>query len=311
MFTPFMIPLYLFYGLLDVCKAKCFQEVSYKNKRRIVKLLNRCELYDSICFLLPLARKEFYKRVRSQFFFDTDSDWVDSIAHKVKDYTTNILRCNPISWWANICGQQLIMCVRNSKYLFTDWCRLRGDYCNVYFSYSTFCGCLKIIKHEYYDEEDNSPVNLFFNCITGKAKNVQHKKTILFKRFIFTKKQTFKAFKDLNKQYPDFWSNTFWLKYECLYSDLGEAEAWLTGDMDNVSYFEQQKFKKGFAFRVLTFLSTQILYESDLQCERNKLVYIIVDNHRHINKKEVLNGIKNFREELLKYDERKLKMIWE
>lgn len=177
-FTPFMIPLYLFYGILDICHLK-EKDVSYRKKRWIVKFLNWCKPYDWVCFFLPVTRKEFYTRVRSQFFYDTDSDWSDSLARKVKNIACNISRCNPISWWANVCGQRLIVCVYGSKYLFTDWCRLRGEKSNVYFTYSTLFGRLKITKIEYFDEQTNEGVNLFMNSLFGGCK-VLKQETVLF-----------------------------------------------------------------------------------------------------------------------------------
>lgn len=307
-FTPFMIPLYAFYALLQAANSKMCTTISFRWKRKICKWKNRSDLYDWICFFLPLNRVQFFDSCLRQFYYDTDRSWSDSIAHKISNFITNLFRCNPISWWANVCGQRLIVCVYGSKYLFTDWCRLRGEKSNVYFTYSTVFGRLKITKIEYFDEQTNEGVNLFMNSLFGGCK-VRKQETVLFKSFVFTRKQALKAFKTLIEKYPEFWNPSCILKYENLYYELGEAEAWL--ENRDVSSWMRDKFGDGFVFTILVMLATNSILDEDLMFKRTKLAFLLEDNHRPVNKKKILSAIKDFRAELLKYEDGKFEMVWE
>lgn len=308
LFTPFMLPLYLYYAVLQLLNSPMCMSVSYKSKRRISKLRSRFEFYDWICFFLPLARVEFFDRCLRQFYFDTDSSWSDSIAEKVLDFLTNVSRVLPFNQWAHKCGQKLIVRVTDSKYLTTDTCRLY-DKSNVYFDYKVCFGKLKITKREFYKEESGEPANYFLHgFVLGEELKV--KKEVIFNRFIFTRKQMFKAFKDLHEQYPDYWDDVFWLKYSEMIKDLEKALLWLTDKEKLNSPYYIRKFKDGFAFNLMVMIATTHIVEEDLDCSRHKLMWKIEDNHRHLNKEKLSFEIKEFIKELKKI-EYEPKMIWE
>lgn len=307
LFTPFMLPLYLYYAMLHISNSPKCISVSYKIKRKICKIRKHIDFYDWICFFLPLARVEFYNRCLHQFYYDIDPCWSDSIAEIIKNIIANISRCLPFNYWGNICGQELIISASNSKYLTTDSCRLY-DESNVYFEYDVCFGRLRIIRTEFFNNETGKPANYFMNgFIMGES--LTTKKEIIFSRFIFTKKQAFKAFKDLHEKFPNLWNDTFWSKYSSLIEDLKDALNWMN-KKDDVAVINEWKFEKGFTFSLLVMISTMHITEEDLDIAKNKLIWKIQDNHKHLNKAKLSFEIKAFIEELKKYPY-KPKMIWE
>lgn len=308
LFTPFMVPLYLYYAILHISNSPKCISVSYKAKRKICKIRKYIDFYDWICFFLPLARVEFYDRCLHQFYYDINGCWSDSIAETIKNIVTNISRCLPFNYWGNICGQELIVSVSDSKYLFTNSCRLY-DEPNVYFDYDVCFGRLKIFRTEVFNKETGEPANYFMNGLL-MGESLTNKAEVIFSRFIFTKKQMYKAFKDLHEKFPNLWNDTFWLKYSSLIENLNDALAWLNNKDNEISNYNKRKFEKGFTFNLMVMVSTTHIIEEDLDIAKNKLIWKIEDNHRHLNKAKMSFEIKEFIEELKKYPY-KPKMIWE
>lgn len=79
---------------------------------------------------------------------------------------------------------------------------------------------------------------------------------------------------------------------------------------NEISNYNKRKFEKGFTFNLMVMVSTTHIIEEDLDIAKNKLIWKIEDNHRHLNKAKMSFEIKEFIEELKKYPY-KPKMIWE
>lgn len=305
--SPIILVWYSVFYILDKMNTPPINYFSFKTKKLICKMALKSSLYYNLCWLLPFARTNFYRYVRREMFFDFDKHCTCGFRWKFDCLIQNILYCNPLSWYANLCGQKLISLMDDSKLLTDHTCRLYENP-NQYFTYSVTCGFLKITKKEYFDTEKNEPANLFLHGFLCE-KELREEKEVIFSRFVFTKKQVFEVFKDLEMKFPELWKKNFYKKYTYLLDDLTTAKNYLKDgtELKDVTWNKMDK-KMSFALKFCLVISEYIL-PKELQYARNNLLYELKRHYKKPACKEVISAIDIFYNKLVEYDV-KLKMNW-
>lgn len=308
--------------LLLVINAKLLGEYKYKIKvpRVYKRWLSKntadkkllCYFLYRICFYLPIEFTNFIRVVVREMHFDFSSCVYKSYAWWFKATCKNIWLLNPINRMATLVGQRLICAVKDSKLLFDEQCRLRGEQSNVYFSFNTTFGYLKVIKTSYFDNDGNG-VNLFWNWFAEENHVTKTENQTIYKGFIFTKKKAFEVFRLLHEKYPEYFDDMFSLKYEWLLDHLNDALDFINGKEQ--SDWIRDEFKtKGLIFELARYTGMEEITEKDLHVKKVSFLNSLEDlknkEHTKKGKQKLIDEIISFKTELSKYLD-KLKMSYE